>query len=142
MDSRFTSELDAQVKHEGRATGVTGATGVIGVSPAAISSAPTRITSASKLSDLPGGSKTAKQICAVHSSKRDVRRVLSVVSAQAADQEHARSLVEALVSDTSYIPHNVRMKLQNLMNAGVLSDVIQPRVTSFMSRITRGCLGG
>ena len=137
MDSRYLGEVhaheqdtqheqDKQHENTRRTRGVT----------------PARISTRPKLADLPGGSDVVKRVCAVHSSKRDVRRVLNAVSAQAADQEHARALMDALVSDTSYVPQNVRTKLQNIISAGVLEDVIKPVSQPFVSRLTRGCFGG
>jgi hypothetical protein len=136
MDTRYLGEVDTQprehidtyeIQEDTRRT------------PTAT---PARISTVPKLADLPGGTKVVKRVCAVHSSKRDVRRVLNAISAEAADQEHASALMDALVRDTSYVPHNVRTKLQNLISAGVLSDVIKPASQPLLSRLTRGCIGG
>ena len=133
MDSRYLGEVDTQPREQHELYEDTHRT---------LAATPARISTVPKLADLPGGSKVVKRVCAVHSSKRDVRRVLNAISAEAADQEHASALMDALVRDTSYVPHNVRTKLQNLISAGVLGDVVKPASQPFLSRLTRGCFGG
>lgn len=77
-----------------------------------------------QLDELPGGSKVAKKVGRVHPSKRTVKFVLRAVEAQAADDDHAVELVQAVSNDKTLLTTDVSTKLSSLLDAGCLLDIV------------------
>lgn len=89
-----------------------------------------------KVESLPGGDRIAKKLRKIHASKRTVRKVLDEVEKQAADDEHAVDLINALSDDGELVPRPTRDDLISLIQSDCVTKVLSLKAKS----VFKGCL--
>lgn len=90
---------------------------------------------ATDIGNLPGGEKLSKRLTKIHPAQRDVRRVLKEVERVAADEDHVLELINSLASSEAFLPKTTRTKLNNLLDADCVLEVIAPLGVSLFKKL-------